>query len=395
MKQHPMQAIYSIFFFFIKGAAAIVLLFLVFFFFSTTHTLVQKLWQYTLYSPLANFYAVSISPSIDVSRENMQELNNALVKFFFRTNGPDSLLLHVDTQILLYDQGFICRDELEDKNFAITINEAYLTKNPIYDTAGNPVLLPENKEENYLLLPEKYRSHAQEFKDYYEENNTFLKYYIDDLKTMGVEEAHQQKHDRIPTNIIYISNGQSYHVPNMEPDGKYKCTLTDPLVSVITNENVSIAQIPAYLTNQDYLVKADSQNQLSELHQIIRETGLDAFLLNFSPICQQHLSSMKIDLAFLSVYLVTILILQSITYLLTKYIIKKAGTKALITTNIIIQVAAVCLFTFLLCSLEFPVTFITIISTIFLLLTDTLLLRTALHKNKPISLNQETAYRKK
>lgn len=380
MKQHPMQAIYSILFFFIKGAATIVLLFLMFFFFSTTHTLVQELWQYKLYSPLTNFYAVSISPSIDVSRENMQELNDALVKFFFRTNGPESLLLNVDTQILLYDQGFIRHDELEDKNFVITVNETYLTKNPIYDTAGNPVLLPENKEENYLLVPEKYRSHAQEFKDYYEENNTFLKYYVDDLKTMGVEEAHQIKHDRIPTNIIYISNGQSYHVPNMEPDGKYKCTLTDPLVSVITNENVSIAQIPAYLTNQDYLVKADNQNQLSELHQIIRETGLDAFLLNFSPICQQHLSSMKIELASLSVYLVTLLILQSITYLLTKYIIKKTGTKALITTNIITRITAVCLFTFLLYSLEFPVTFTTIFSTIFLLLTDRLLLRTALHK---------------
>ena len=229
---------HSIFLFIIKGAATTAALFMMLLFFSNSRRLIQQFQQYKLYSSLSGYYGISISPDIDASPENIQKLDDALVEFFLRTNGSESLLLNVDTQILLYDEGFITRDELKDKDFVITVNEAYLSKHPIYDTGGKPVALPENKTENYLLVPEKYRSQEQEFKAYYEENNTFLRYYIDDLKAMGIEAAHEQKHDIIPTNIIYISNGQSYQVYNMEPNGIYHSTLTDPLVSEIGRAHV-------------------------------------------------------------------------------------------------------------------------------------------------------------
>lgn len=286
---------------------------------SNSRRLIQQFQQYKLYSSLSGYYGISISPDIDASPENIQKLDDALVEFFLRTNGSESLLLNVDTQILLYDEGFITRNELKDKDFVITINEAYLSKHPIYDTGGKPVALPENKTENYLLVPEKYRSQEQEFKAYYEENNTFLRYYIDDLKAMGIEAAHEQKHDIIPTNIIYISNGQSYQVYNMEPNGIYHSTLTDPLVSVITNENVSTAQIPAYTTHRDYLVKADTPKRLAQLNQIIRETGLDTFLREFAPISQQYFSSLRMNITAMLIQLSIALILLIITFLLTKH----------------------------------------------------------------------------
>lgn len=160
----------------------------------------------------------------------------------------------------------------------------------------------------------------------------------------------------------------------------YKCTLTDPLVSIITNENVSIAQIPAYITNQDYIVKADSQKRLNELKEIIHETGLNSFILNFAPVSQQHLSVMKLSLASLFVYLVILLILQSITFLLEKYTAKKAGTKALICTCLAAWISALCLFAYLLYSWDFPATFIMVFSTVFLFLVDILLLKTVLMK---------------
>ncbi len=384
MKRNFRQIIYFFFFILIKGIAAATALFVAFFFFSTTHTLIQEAWKHKLYSPLTDYYAISISPSIDFDGENMQKLNHALIQFFLKTNNSQSLLLHADTQIRLCDEGFITREELKDENFAITINEAYLANYPIYDIDGNPVTIQGNKSENYLLIPEKYRLQEQKLKNYYEENNTFLKYYIDDLKTMGIDDAHKQKHEKIPTNIIYISNGQSYQIPNMEADGMYKCTLTDPLVSIITNENVSIAQIPAYITNQDYIVKADSQKRLNELKEIIHETGLNSFILNFAPVSQQHLSVMKLSLASLFVYLVILLILQSITFLLEKYTAKKAGAKALICTCLAAWIIALCLFAYLLYSWDFPATFIMVFGTVFLLLADILLLKTAMCINIPI-----------
>lgn len=313
------KQLHSIFLFIIKGAATMTALFMMLLFFSNSRRLIQQFQQYKLYSSLSGYYGISISPDIDASPENIQKLDDALVEFFLRTNGSESLLLNVDTQILLYDEGFITRDELKDKDFVITVNEAYLSKHPIYDTGGKPVALPENKTENYLLVPEKYRSQEQEFKAYYEENNTFLRYYIDDLKAMGIEAAHEQKHDIIPTNIIYISNGQSYQVYNMEPNGIYHSTLTDPLVSVITNENVSTAQIPAYTTHRDYLVKADTPKRLAQLNQIIRETGLDTFLREFAPISQQYFSSLRMNITAMLIQLSIALILLIITFLLTKH----------------------------------------------------------------------------
>lgn len=389
-----LKQLHFLFFIIIKGAATLAALFIMLLFFSNIRHLVWQIRQYGLYSPLADYYGISVSPDIDTSEENMQKLDDALVEFFLKTNDSESLLLSVDTQILLYDEGFITRDELENKDFVITVNEAYLSRHPIYDTKGNPVVLPENKQENYLLVPEKYRSQEQEFKAYYEENNTFLRYYIDDLKTMGIEAAHQKKHDIIPTNIIYISNGQSFKVYNMDPGGKYRCTLTDPLISVITNENVSPAQIPAYTTHRDYLVKADTPQRLEQLNQIIRETGLTAFLRDFSPVCQEYFSSLKMNLTAISVQLMIALALQTISFLLAKHTIKKAEINALITANSITWITAACFFIFLLYFLHFPLTFMAILSTISLLLADTLLFRTVLHKNKPISLNQETAYQK-
>jgi len=88
---------HSIFLFIIKGAATTAALFMMLLFFSNSRRLIQQFQQYKLYSSLSGYYGISISPDIDASPENIQKLDDALVEFFLRTNGSESLLLNVDT----------------------------------------------------------------------------------------------------------------------------------------------------------------------------------------------------------------------------------------------------------------------------------------------------------
>ena len=252
MKRNFRQIIYFFFFILIKGIAAATALFMAFFFFSTTHTLIQEAWKHKLYSPLTDYYAISISPSIDFDRENMQKLNHALAQFFLKTNNSQSLLLHADTQIRLCDEGFITREELKDENFAITINEAYLANYPIYDIDGNPVTIQGNKSENYLLIPETYRLQEQKLKNYYEENNTFLKYYIDDLKTIQNEldtKNGQAINDLISESRDYRDNLDEHNNSIIQRSYSIFCDIIDEsgaiatIATILATNGVSIKNI--------------------------------------------------------------------------------------------------------------------------------------------------------
>lgn len=299
----------------LKGVTIAVTLLMLVLLVNNSFWLYQRLEKYGSYNSLKEYYGISISPYIDASEEGLQKLDDALVLFYKKTDGKDSILLNVETQVLLYDGGFIDKDELDIKDYAISINETYLREHPIYDVKGKAVKITGNKKENYLVVPVKYQGMEAEIKEYYEENNTFLRYYIDDLKKIGIEAANNQKHITIPTHIIYIADGQTCKVYNMYIGGKLNCILKDPLISVITTENVSIAQIPGYVTNQDYLIKVDRSSKLRDMEKAIKETGLDRYLLNFSPVINQYYSDLKINAVHVLLQFIIIIALHCLTFI--------------------------------------------------------------------------------
>lgn len=110
-----------------------------------------------------------------------------------------------------------------------------------------------------------------------------MKYYNHDVRDLGIEKAHSQKHEAIPIDVIYIMDGQKHDIHNMSQTGKFKGNVQDPLIRVVTEETVSDAQIPAYVTNRDYLIKVENDDEMAWLKQTIAETGLEEFTMNIEP----------------------------------------------------------------------------------------------------------------
>lgn len=305
----------------LKGVTLAVTLFIVVLFMQNSNILIQKLQSYGYYNSIKTHYGLSISPDLDVSEEGLEILDKALVSFFYETNGASSVLFSLGSQVQLYNEEFITEEELELRDFVVTVNETYLMEHPIYDTNGEKIQITGKKNENYLLVPVKYQPMENELKKYYEENNTFLKYYLDDLKKMGIEEAHAQKHKTIPLNIIYMKDNQSFRIPNYS-GGKLNGIIEDPMIDVITNDNVSIAQIPSYVTNQDYLIKINSPGELQNMEQILINTGLNQFVMEFASLNHQYVKELKENAIVVLLQCLIAIVLQSLIFMLEKRMLK-------------------------------------------------------------------------
>jgi len=284
--------------------------------------LVKELTRYNVYTSLNGYYGISISPDIDVSKTGIRKLDDALVSFFKESNGEESILISPGNQVRLYNDGFMEYQELEVKDYVITVNEAYLKKYPIYDTDGKAVEITGDRTENYLLVPAKYMLMEAGLKEYYEENNTFLKYYIDDLRIMDIEEAHNQQHQTVPLNIIYISDGQTHDIYDWGFQlGRLNGVMKDCLIDVVTTENVSIAQIPSYVTFKDYLILADTPQKRENIEQIFKSTGLDAFIMDFNSVIKIYRSMLVKNITIILIQLLILIVIRLIIFMMDKRLI--------------------------------------------------------------------------
>ena len=320
----------------LRGAALWLALMITILLFVNGIRVVENAKQYSGYRDLAGYYGVRISPNIDVSEEGIQRLDDALVAFYRATNGENSRLFSVGSQVMLYNDGFISREELDFKEYVVTVNMTYLKEKPVYGTDGSVVRITGNSEEDYLLVPEKYRDREAELKQYYQENNTFLRYYVDDAKAYGIKAAHEQKHTLIPLNIIYVSDGQRHRMNNLADSGKLQGVIEDPIIKVVTTENVSPAQIPHYVTNQDYLVRISDAEQRQVFEQVLKDTGLAGFIMQVYSVKDEAGKNLKLNAGALLIQAVLLIFIQMGITILQKKLFKNMDQR-LIVRNIIIS----------------------------------------------------------
>lgn len=219
--------IISGFYVFIRGGALWLSLLLIFLLMINSVRLAQKTKQYNGYSELNGYYGIRISPNIDSSDAEMQKLDDALITFFKSTNGEQSRLFSVGNQVELYNDGFISQEDLDFKDYTVTVNETCLMEHPVYDINGTAVEITGNPNEDYLLIP-------------------------DNLK-------------------------------NME----------DAIISVITAENVSTAQIPHYITNQDYMIHITNAEQQILFEQALKSSGLSDFVMQVYSLSNDFFHEVK------------------------------------------------------------------------------------------------------
>ncbi len=325
-----------------KGVALYTMLLLLLLILNNSNRLFQTFRKYDQYHALDGYYGIRISPEIDISESGLQKLDEALVRFFKATNGDNSRLLSVGTQISLYDNGIISFEEMDTKDFIVTVNETYLRECPIYDLNGNEVRITENLDQDYLLVPEKYRSMSEKLKTYHEENNTFLRYFIEDSKKMGMEAAHNQVHEIIPLNLIYIKDEQFVEVYNMNGRGKLNAIVKEPLVKIVTNDNVSDAQIPHYITHQDYLIKITDDNRNS-IYQALKESGLEDFVMEIYSVWAEYRHNIIQNIGILFIQLSLICIIGCCTYKMETRYLKDISPDMLINIFVFSWIILICL----------------------------------------------------
>lgn len=325
-----------------KGVALYAALLLLLLILNNSNRLFQTFKQYEQFHSLDGYYGIRISPEIDVSESGLQKLDETLVRFFKATNGVNSRLLSVGTQISLYDNGLISFEEMDIKDFIITVNETYLRECPIYDLNGNEVRITENLDQDYLLIPEKYRSMSEELKTYHEKNNTFLRYFIEDSKKMGMEAAHNQVHEIIPLNLIYVKDEQFIEVYNMNVRGKFNALVKNPLVKIVTNNNVSDAQIPHYITHQDYLIKITDDNRNSIYHAL-KESGLEDFVMEIYSVWEEYRRNIIQNIGILFIQLSLICIIGYSTCKTEMRYLKDVSPDMLINIFVFSWIIVICL----------------------------------------------------
>lgn len=272
--------IVSIFLLIVRGAAFFAALLFLHLFINNTTGALSMFTNRDEYAKLKHHVGISISPYIDMSEEGMAKLDKTILAYFKATNQDGGWLFSLGNQLLMYNDGFIPEEEVLLTDYVVTVNSRYLALNPVYDTQGNVVVIPDDSEEYYLLIPEKFREKEEEIKRHFIEENTVLRYYTEDVERMGIVKASEEKHDLLPLTILYTKDNQRHFIQNSMFRGNLKNYVTDPLIRVVTANTVSAAQVPHYLTHQDYLVDVVNDPGLTKLNSILEETGLGEFVFH-------------------------------------------------------------------------------------------------------------------
>ncbi len=219
-------------------------------------------------------------------------------------------MFYIGNQLLLYNAGMMDINDLKVTDYAVTINTGYLKANQLRDIDGNLIDIDEDSGIDYLIVPEKYRSSEEEIRDYFIENNTFLRYYFDDKIKYGIAKAHEQKHPDNQLEIIYMKNDMTF--PSYLPYGQIGDTIKDPVFMVVTSSNVSDAQIPAYITSQRYLVK----NEL--VQEAIETAGLEKDIMRVEDVYEAYQKDLCRNIFVVIVQGMGSILMEGIIYLIYK-----------------------------------------------------------------------------
>ena len=314
----------------LRGAALFVALALCIMMMNNVKQLAPKIMNNSKYAELKNYASISISPNIDTSTAGLHVLDEKITDFFKATNEKSGWLFALESQMEIYtDYNFklLSKDDLLLTDYAISVNNNYLSKNPAYDLNGNAVIADENALEFMLLVPEKYKSHEAELISYYTEELTALYYYADDIKKLGEEKASTETHAKLPLKLIYIKNGQKFFMYDTQYRRHLQEYIENPIIKIVTAGNLLQSQVPNYLTTKKYMV--DVTDGAQQLNNALKSTGLQKFVLQVTGGYDAFQSLIIKTIVTVVVQLCLVSAIMAAVVLISRTVYKKHGKKQL------------------------------------------------------------------
>ena len=285
-------------------------------FIQNTVNLTKNLYSEKDYKIFKGYSCLFIDPSEDYNGSAADELDQRMITYFHETNrAENSWMFHIGNQLLLYNAGMLNRNELSMTDYEITINTGYLKASQLRDVDGNLIDIDEDSGIDYLIVPEKYRSSEEEIRDYFIENNTFLRYYFEDKIRYGVAKAHEQKHPDNQLEIIYMKSGLSF--PTYLSYGQIGDTIKDPIFMVVTSSKVSDVQIPAYITSQRYLVRNDL------VQNAIEKAGLEKDIMRIEDVYEAYKKDLWRNFLAITVQIIGCIFMEIMIDIIYKKILHK------------------------------------------------------------------------
>lgn len=193
-------------------------------------------------------------------------------------------------------KSFLKKSDYTPEKCMVSINNNYLKLNPIYDTQGNRVNLPDEDAIGLtVLVPEKYKSFEQEIKNLYTDYHTFFYYWLDDLYKKATEPEHINydplipdellaHHQPLPVALKFVKNQQDYYsyMPWVVPERHN--TITDPIAVVVNNKNTGKFLKSEYLVNGFFWGKTDYYHPTASLQNAIKKADVGDEIVSISPL---------------------------------------------------------------------------------------------------------------
>ncbi|MDR3047909.1 MAG: hypothetical protein LBU51_09955 [Bacteroidales bacterium] len=150
---------------------------------------------------------------------------------------------------------------------SITVNNNYLKINPIYDESGQQVDIPDHSTHTLtILVPKNLKNfHAEIVKEY---SHPWFSQNSEDFKL----------------NVLYVEPNQKYFTFNPYAAKESNNLILDPIVEVISNENIDSDRLSCGLTG-DYYVKVENiDNPAASIKNALSESGCEKFASHFSSV---------------------------------------------------------------------------------------------------------------
>lgn len=169
---------------------------------------------------------------------------------------------------------------------SVSINNHYLKLNPIYDTNGNKVTVPnEDTTDMTILVPEKYRDDEQKIRKLYQDYHTKEYYSPRDhyAQLTGVKISYDPTdynqvlahHAPLGLNIIYVKNSQSYFTYDPSVSSHTNNTIADPVAMIVNNDNDELSDYTSYVSRGELRARiSDYYNPSKSINPAVIKAGL-------------------------------------------------------------------------------------------------------------------------
>ncbi|SDW06763.1 hypothetical protein SAMN05444487_101228 [Marininema mesophilum] len=166
-----------------------------------------------------------------------------------------------------------------DSGNVIYVNNNFLKENPVYDTKGNLVTVPEEDDRRIVVLVPKRLAGDSQLKDTYKKWYQFKRYIDEDMrnKRIGKKKRH---HPKVNVTIIPIKDQQKHFLYNPEINKANQNYGVDSVLVVVNGNNMGGDSYLNYLTSGTFFAKTSQMDKPYEgLKQDIASAGLKDIIL--------------------------------------------------------------------------------------------------------------------